>query len=367
MINLFKVRMSDEANIAVSKVISSGYISQGPVVDEFENLLWKELNSKTKPVTVNSGTSAIDLALELCDVKYGDEVISTPQTCFASQIGAIHRGARIRWADIDPISGLINPDSIEKLITDKTKAIITVDWGGRLADYKKIKSFGIPVIEDAAHCWDVFQDEKQERGDYICYSLQAIKFLTSGDGGILICPSEKEEDARMLRWFGLDRTKNESFRCAQNIKRAGFKYHMNDISAAIGISNIANAKDSVFKNRQNAQKYCEEFKDLVFADVLPFDYNSSYWLFSLVLKDEYSRDEFIEYLKTNNIESSPVHYRNDEYSSTIHFKENNLPGTNYFCKNQINIPVGWWITNDEREYIIKIIKEWNEKALRNSS
>ena len=105
MIDLFKVRMSEKVTELTSNVLLSGFIGQGPKVEEFEDLLHTELKSKTRPVTLNSCTTAIDLALELCGVGPEDEVISTPQTCFASQVGAIHRHAKIRWADIDPISG----------------------------------------------------------------------------------------------------------------------------------------------------------------------------------------------------------------------------------------------------------------------
>lgn len=360
MINLFKVNMSQDAITNLTPVINSGYIGQGPKVDEFEDILWKELKSNTRPVTVNSGTSSIDLALELCGVGVGDEVISTPQTCFASQIGAIHRKARIRWADIDPLTGLIDPASVESLITDKTKAIIAVNWAGKFADYQKLKSFGIPVIEDAAHCWETFLDIDIERGDYICYSLQAIKFLTTGDGGILICPEDKEHEARTLRWFGLDRTKNESFRSGQNIKRAGFKYHMNDIAATIGISNIDIARDAVEKHRKNAKRYCDEFAELEYATVLPFDNTCSYWIFSLVLNEGVDRDRFIEYLAENGIAANPVHSRNDMNDTIIHFREGELPGLEFFTVQQINIPVGWWLTEEDINHIINTVKNWTD-------
>jgi len=121
MIPLFKVNMNPAAHTRVADVLSSGFIGQGPKVEEFEDMLHKELKSKTRPVTVNSCTSAIDLALELCNVGPGDEVIASPQTCFASNVGAIHRHARIRWADIDPITGLIDPESVKNLITKKQK------------------------------------------------------------------------------------------------------------------------------------------------------------------------------------------------------------------------------------------------------
>ena len=205
MIPLFKVKMSSNATGMVDQVLNSGFIGQGPKVEEFEDALWKALGSKTRPVTVNSCTSAIDLALAILNVGPGDEVIATPQTCFASNTGAIHSGARIRWADIDPLTGLIDPVSVSKLVTEKTKAIIAVNWAGKFCDYKSLKATGIPVIEDAAHTWDVFIKQPVERGDYICYSFQAIKYLTTGDGGILVCPPDKENEARTLRWYEIGR------------------------------------------------------------------------------------------------------------------------------------------------------------------
>ena len=355
MIPLFKVRMSPNASDEVAKVLGSGFIGQGQRVEEFEDLLWEVLKTKTRPVTVNSCTSAIDLALELIGVGAGDEVIATAQTCFASNVGAIHRGARIRWADIDPLTGLIDPATIEKLVTPKTKAIVAVNWAGKFCDYAKLKSFGIPVIEDAAHTWDVFEHDKVERGDYICYSFQAIKFLTTGDGGALVCPEDKQDDARILRWYGLDRTKNESFRCTQNITRVGFKYHMNDINASIGIANINEAYFSVNMSRLNALSLIENVQNDKL--VLPeWDEKCSYWLFSMHVKN--CKAAFMEYLTDNGIANSPVHYRNDLYDSTVKYKEGPLFGVTEFDRTQVCIPNGWWLTEDDLEHITNVLNKY---------
>jgi dTDP-4-amino-4,6-dideoxygalactose transaminase len=357
MINLFKVRMSYKAGEEVSKILSSGFIGQGQVVEDFEDVLWKHLKTKVRPVTVNSCTSAIDLALELCGIDSESEVIATPLTCWASNTHIVHRKARIRWADIDPITGLIDVESVKRLITDKTKAIVAVNWAGKICDYTALKSFGIPVIEDAAHTWDVFGDISVEKGDYTCYSFQAIKFLTSGDGGIIICPEDKEHDARLLRWFGLDRTKGASFRCTQNIEKAGFKYHMNDINASIGLSNLELAFDSVLKHRKNSKYFIDNIHNDNF--ILPeWDETCSYWLFTMhVLNNK--KTNFIEYLETNGIASSPVHYRNDLYDCTIKFKEDILPGVDSFSETQINIPNGWWLTAADREKIVEVLNNYD--------
>lgn len=356
MIPLFKVRMSPDAKNIVGDVLDSGYIGQGPKVDQFEDLLQKELQLKSKPVTVNSCTTAIDLALHLIGVGPGDEVISTPQTCFASQVGAINRNAIIRWADIDPITGCIDPESVQKLITNKTKAIIAVNWAGRLCDYQKLKSHGIPVIEDAAHCWDVFSQDTNERGDYICYSFQAIKFLTCGDGGLLVTPEDKEHDARLLRWYGLDRTKNESFRCTQNIKVAGFKYHMNDIAASIGISNLSLARDSVEKHRNNSKYLIDNIKNEKVL-IPEWNHNCSYWIFSMHVLNQ-RKEEFISYMKENLISVSPVHYRNDCYDCTSQFKESQLSGVDSFTETQVCIPNGWWLNSNELNHVIQTVNSF---------
>jgi dTDP-4-amino-4,6-dideoxygalactose transaminase len=355
MIPLFKVRMSPTADAAVSKVLQSGFIGQGPVVEQFEDALQVALKTKVRPVTVNSCTSAIDLALELCGVDSDAEVIATPQTCFASNVHIIHRKARIRWADIDPVTGLIDPESVKRLISKNTKAIVAVNWAGKFCDYKELKSYGVPVIEDAAHTWDSFLEPSVERGDYICYSFQAIKYLTTADGGALICPPEKENEARILRWYGLDRTKNESFRCTQNITRVGFKYHMNDVNASIGIENIPYAHASVLLGRENSKYYINHINNpLVYFP--EWDEKCSYWLFSMHVSD--NKQKFIDYLHANGIAASPVHYRNDKYDTTIHYGEGVLPGVDKFDKTQVCIPNGWWLSPKDIEHIINVINRY---------
>jgi dTDP-4-amino-4,6-dideoxygalactose transaminase len=348
--------MSPSAKDVVGSVLDSGYIGQGSKVDEFEYLLREELTLDVNPVTVNSCTSAIDLALDLIGVRPGDEVISTPQTCFASQVGIIHRHATIRWADINPITGCISPESVEKLINKKTKAIVAVNWAGRFCDFKSLKKYKIPIIEDAAHTWDVLNNNSIERGDYICYSFQAIKFLTTGDGGLLVPPKEKENEARLLRWYGLDRTKGESFRCTQNIKKAGFKYHMNDISASIGIENLPYAKDSVISHKNNSKFFVDNIANRD-VHIPEWSENGSYWIFSMHINNG-RKNEFIKYMSDNVISVSPVHYRNDQYDCTKEYVNEYLPGVERFSETQVCIPNGWWLELKHLEYIVNKINNF---------
>lgn len=360
MIPLFKVNMNQNAVHRVDSVLKSGNITIGPVVDEFESLLAMTL-MRDNVITTNSATSAIDLALELIGVGPGDEVISTPQTCFASNIGAIHRGARIRWADIDPVTGLIDPAHVATLVTDKTKAIIAVNWAGVPADYVWLKSFGIPVIEDAAHCWDVWSGQtNRENGDYTVYSFQAIKFLTTGDGGALVTPADRAHEATLLRWYGLDRKIGQSFRLTQDVPVAGFKYNMNDISASIGLANLPMALAGVRAHRENAKRFTEAFQDLPFILPQTYDHSASYWIYPMVMSEGYSKGLFCDYMEECGIATNMVHYRNDRYGSTEHFSEGRLPGVDYFTEHQTNIPVGWWLSTEDVDHIIDSVRDYTE-------
>jgi perosamine synthetase len=212
-IPMFKVGMSPDVNHDLLSVIHSGWIGQGQKVVEFE----KELSlvfSNDKVLSLSSGTHGLSLALRLAGVGVGDEVITTPLTCTATNMPILQAGADIVWADVKEDFN-IDPESIEDLITEKTKAIIVVHWGGYPCDMKKIyaivrKHIGLKIIEDCAHAYgssylghpmgDCYYS------DYAMFSFQAIKHLTTVDGGALCCKFERDyKRGKLLRWYGIDR------------------------------------------------------------------------------------------------------------------------------------------------------------------
>jgi dTDP-4-amino-4,6-dideoxygalactose transaminase len=356
-IRLFKVFMAPEAEKEVGKVLNSGFIGQGPKVDQFEKELASFFGTKKRIISLNSCTTALDLAYRLIGIKEGDYVISTPMTCVATNLPLYNIGVNIIWADVDPITGLIDINDIKKKFNDKVKAIICVDWCGSPCDYEELRKFGVPIVEDSAHAlMTKYKDShiSNTGADYICFSFQAIKHLTCGDGGAIIVPDDKVEAAIKMRWFGFDRTKSESFRCSQDITTQGFKYHMNDISACIGLENLRYAKELVTKHIRNAKFYDENISNKK-VNIIPFDVNSSYWIYTILVDD---KDGFIKYMSENNIEVSPVHNRNDNYSIFSKFKIE-LPGMNQFFNKQLAIPVGWWIKEEEIKYIVEKINNWN--------
>lgn len=354
MIPLFKVLMSPDAKHRVAEVLESGYVAQGPKVKEFEEELGKILGGPV--LTVNSCTSALDLAMHLCGVGPGTEVLTSPLSCSATNSPIVTKGARPVWVDINPTTGLISPSNAADKITNRTVAVVVVDWEGRACDYdslRKVIPSHIPIIRDAAHSFG----NPTPGGDYICWSLQAIKHLTAGDGGILRVPEEQYQRVKLLRWYGLDREGSASFRCQQNIQEVGYKYHMNDIAATIGLANLPLALECLNKNRKNAKSLYDILMKRSYLSPLTvpsFDTNSSYWFFTVLAP---RRDHLIEYCREHGFETSPVHARNDKHVG-FNYPNGILPGVDYFSNRNVGIPVGWWLTTGDIEMIGEALSKY---------
>jgi len=347
----------------LEKVLFSGYVGEGPQVERFEHKLAPWFGSK-HALALNNGTSSIHLALRLANVGYGDEVISTPMTCVATNEPVLSIGAKIVWADIDPSTGNIDSEDVAKKITTKTKAIIAVHWGGYPCELEPLNTLasnhGIKLIEDACHAFGATYHGKPigSISDYTCFSFQAIKEITTIDGGALVCKSKDDfQRGRLLRWYGINRKGNrKDFRCEADITESGYKFHMNDVAATIGIEQLKYVRANLKKNRQNAAQYNNAFSSL--ANITPLRYKndraSSYWLYTLRVKN---LPVFAEWMKKAKIVASQVHARNDLH--TI-FKDSitDLPGVDEFTSRQICIPVGWWLTHKEVSYIIDKIANY---------
>ena len=367
----FKVYMNPKAERLVGDVLNSGYIGQGEKVEEFESLL-KIYLEFDYGLTVNSGTSALMLALKLAGVNPGDYVISTPMTCSATNEAIVIMGAHIIWADVDQY-GNIDPLDVDELIQDHTslgvmgniKALMAVDWGGLPCDYDHLRSIlggKIPIIEDAAHAYlATYKSESLPKtgGDFVCYSFQAIKHLTCGDGGFLVCPNQETyERGKLLRWFGLDRTSSDAMRCRQDISEPGYKFHMNDISASIGIANIHDAQWVVSAHTANAEFYDREFAGMSLLPEWPEDRESANWIYTIHVPHPLI---FEEGMKKRGIGVSQVHMRNDAYTFLKDYKTD-LPQLDKFFEDMVCIPVGWWLSHSDRERIVQEVKQYVQYA-----
>ena len=363
-IPLFKVFMPETVMEPLKKVLMSGYIGQGPKVKEFENQLVPWVDNRNV-LTLNCGTSALQLALRLSNVGLGDEVITTAITCTATNMPILAMGAKIVWADIDPQTGNIDPESIEKKITNKTKAILMVHWGGTPCDIEEINAignkYGLKVIEDACHAFGADYKGKKigSHSDFVCFSFQAIKLMTTVDGGLLTCLSKEDfERGRLLRWYGIDRNTNKKdFRCEEDIVEWGYKFHMNDIAATIGIEQLKYVGENLRKVRKNAARYDEAFADLENIQIArnDSDRNSAFWLYTIRVKN---LREFMKAMEEAKIKVSQVHARNDKHTCFAEYKTD-LPGVNEFTSEHICLPVGCWLTDEQINHIIYSVTRYD--------
>lgn len=354
--------MSPLAKNEAARILDSGYVGEGPEVLAFERDLAAELGvTAPEVVTVNSCTSAITLALHLAGAGPGHEVITTPMTCAATNCPIVTRGARPVWADIDPRTGLISPADVARKIGPSTRAIIAVDWGGRSCDYAALHDVarGIPVIQDAAQRAPLrFPAPGNSRPDYTCLSFQAIKFVTACDGGALVCSPSEGARARLLRWYGLDRRLSGDARVQQPIQDAGYKFHMNDLAAAIGRANLPRARWAVERHREHAASYAKELAKLARVRLPPEGSDTHFWLYTVLVDDP---DDFMAHLATRGIEGSRVHMRNDRHPALAGYRCP-LPGVDEFAHHEVAIPVGWWLDDNDCSRVIDAVRAWSTGA-----
>lgn len=375
MIDLFKVFMSPSAPDAVSKVLMSGFIGQGSQVEKFEKILQDHF-SIPYVNTVNSCTSGLELLIQMAkvnddgskNINDDDEIISTPLTCSASNFAILSRGIKIKWADVDPRNCNIDLDDVARKLSPKTKGIMVVHWGGYPVNLTKLREiqdkcqnlygFTPYIFEDCAHAWGAKYKNKLigTHGNFCAFSFQAIKHFTTGDGGVVLTPDGySHQRAKLLRWYGMDRTTNKDFRCGQNVKEHGFKFHMNDINATIGIENYPHSQEIIDKHKDNAKFYNNNLGKCSGVTLLENnpDMESTYWIYTMMVEN---RLDFVRRMKEKGITVSQVHDRNDKHECLKEFKSI-LPGLDEVSKHMIAIPCGWWVTNEQRKYIVDTIKK----------
>jgi perosamine synthetase len=362
-IKFFDTTIESECLDNVLKTLQSKMISAGKKSDEFE----KKLSDfgLINPVTLNSGTVTMHLALIASNIKPGDEVILPPQTFISTGLSILYVGATPVFADINPSNGNISIESIKSKITNKTKAIMPVHWGGYPCDLDEIneiaKIHNLSVIEDAAHAFGAVYKDKLigSISRFTSFSFQAIKHLTTGDGGAICCLNKEDEHLiKKLRWFDIDRESSKTGFLGEreyDATNIGFKYHMNDIAASLGIGNLSNINKKLKKIKDIAKIYDSELKNVSGLKLMEYnnDRTSSYWLYPILIED---RENFIKKMKSNNIPVSVVHQGIDK-NTIFGGKQLDLIGQRYFDENQIHIPIHNNLSEDDINYITNKIKE----------
>ena len=341
----------------LTEVLYSGQISEGPPVAEFEKQ-FAHFIGQQDALSFYSGTAALHTAVVLAGVKPGDEVISTPMTAEPTNLAILHAGGKVVWGDVDPGNGNIDPQSVESMISPRTRAIMAVHYGGIPLSLGRLGAiadkWGIPIIEDAAHALGARYGGKQigAHSRFVMYSLQAIKHMTTIDGGMLVC--RDPDDAargRRFRWFGMDRA---APRTELDITEAGYKYHMNNVNAVIGQVQLGNIAPVIARHIENGNWLDQALGNMDGISLCTWDSEAepSYWFYT-VLADR--RDDLMNALSSRGIGCSLAHKRNDLHS-VFKSSRRDLPGVDSFYSRMLHIPCGWWVSDEDREYIADTIR-----------
>ena len=358
----FHTHVAPGAYDAVRATLESTRLSEGVRVKAFELELAARLGL-ARPAAVNSGTAALHLALVVAGVGPGDEVILPAQTFIATGLAILMCGAKPVFADIDPTTGNLSPAGFAAAITARTKAALPVHWGGLPCDMEAINAIaarhGIAVCEDAAHAIGATYRGKPvgALSRFTCFSFQAIKHLTTGDGGAICCTEERDAaEVFRRRWFGIDRAASPMSELGErdyDLHDVGYKYHLNDYCAALGLANLQDLPERLGRRRAIAAQFDAALAAIpgVRLHARPDDRVSSWWLYGMRVE---RRLDFVRALRDRGVPTSVCHLRID--SNAVFGGQQDLPNTALFDAEQINLPVHEGLTEADILQIIAAVR-----------
>lgn len=356
---------------AVEEVLKSDFLTTGPKIAEFERKFADYVGAKYA-VAVSNGTAALHIACMAAGIGEGDEVITTPITFAASANCALYCGATPVFADIDPVTYNISPESIEACITERTKAIIPVHYTGQACDmdaiHKIADRYNLIVIEDAAHAVGAEYKGKKigSLSDMTEFSFHPVKHITCGEGGIVTTNREDlYEKLKLFRTHGI--TREEKFLHKVDGPwyyeqiGLGYNYRITDIQAALGISQLGRIDKFLEKRKKIAAKYDEAFRDFDGIEIpKQAEYSNSAYHLYVIKVDKSIRKALFEYLRANNIGVN-VHYI--PVYTFPYYREHGYE--NVKCENAeklyesiISIPIYYDLSDEEQDYVIDKIKEF---------
>ena len=362
----------DEEDIKeVVKVLRSDWITTGPNVEEFESALCRYIGCKYA-VAINSGTSALDIAVQTLNLPKGSEVITTPFTFVGTSNAILYNNSKPVFADIEKETRNINPEGIKKKITEKTKAIIYVDYAGHPCDIEEIKeiaeAYDLYLVEDACHAIGAGYKGKTvgNFADMTVFSFHPVKHITTGEGGAVVTNNEDfYEKLKMLRNHGIDKSALDRFGpkagWAYDLKFLGRNYRITDFQAALGISQLKKLDAFISRRREIAGMYNEAFEaipEIKTPVVTP--YVKPVWHIYTVLLKNQDRDIFFSRMRERNIGVN-VHYipiyRFSYYQKYFNFNPKHFPVTEKVFSKIVTLPLFPKMGDEEVEYVINTAKE----------
>lgn len=353
---------------AVVEVLKSDYLTTGPKVGEFETALSNYVETK-HAVAVNSGTSALDMAVGALELEAGSEIITTPFTFVASANCALYNNCKPVFADIDKRTYNIDPNQIRKKITKKTKAIIYVDYAGQPCSIDEIKEIAqehdLYLIEDACHALGAEYKGKKigSFADMTVFSFHPVKHITTGEGGAVTTNNEEfYQKLKLLRNHGIDKTPGERVGYGYDMKMLGRNYRITDFQCALGISQLKKMDLFLKRRKEIAKVYNDELKG-IFGVMTPYvapTVRHAWHLYPvLVDKKITTRDTFFERMRANaigvNVHYIPI-YR-FTYYSRFGFKSADYPNTEDISSSIVSLPMFPKLTDRELECVVEAVRK----------
>lgn len=360
--------ISEEDVQAVVKALKSDFLTQGPLIPEFEEDLCRQFGCRYALV-FNSGTAALHAAYHSLGLKEGDEFITTANTFVATANGGLYVGAKPVFADIEPDTGNIDPSSVQEKINTRTRCITPVHYSGHPVDLQAIRELAdrhnLFIIEDACHAAGAYYKDTVigscSYSDISILSFHPVKHITTGEGGALLTNDEKiYRQALRFRTHGISREELQNPNEGEwyyEMQELGFNYRITDLQAALGISQLKNLNQFVEKRRTIAAQYRRLFLDNPYFHLpVERDYaQSSYHLYPIRLKDEYVpvRKEIFRQMRQIGlgvqVHYIPVHHQ--PYYRSMGYGEINLPETEDFYRREISLPMYPELTEEDLEDI----------------
>jgi perosamine synthetase len=356
----------DELN-EVHKVFLTGWLGLGSVVFEFENKLKDYLGAK-HVLAVNTGTTALHISLDALGVKNGDEVI-VPSLTFCASIQVITAlGANPVFCEIRPENLNMDMDDVKKKITHKTKAIMPVHYCGQSCDMDSLLEIGkkqnIAIIEDAAHAFGSLYKGRKigSFGDATCFSFDPIKNLTCGEGGAVVLSDDTiAESIRTKRILGIDKDTWHRYRNDRSwfyeVTMQGYRYHMSNINAAIGIVQLNKFELFVQRKKEIVQKYNDIFINIDGIKILSWNLNETAPFTYIIRVLNGKRESLIKFLKEKGI-GTGIHYFPNHLQPFFKPFTKPLPITEKIGEEILTLPLYYDMTDEQVTLVINSVKDF---------
>lgn len=350
---------------AVRRVFDSRWLGMGSITKEFENRLCEFLGVK-HVIAVNTGTSALHVALEALELENGDEVIVPSLTFVASIQAIVQAGAKPVFCDVDASTLNMDLDDALGRVTPRTRVIMPVHYGGSVCDMDPLMAFaqerGIWVVEDAAHAFGSTYKRRRvgTLGDVTCFSFDPIKNITCGEGGA-IATNEDTIAARIVprRILGIDNDTWSRYRNERNwfyeVTTVGYRYHMPNINAAIGLEQLRRVDAFLARKREIVRRYDEVFTGVPGLVLIRHDLDEMFPFFYIVRVLDGRRDALMAHLKSRGI-GCGVHYIPNHIQPLFAGSRVSLPVTDQLFEEVVTLPLYFEMTDTEVDQVVEAVR-----------